>query len=130
MKVVLCSRPRQNVKLGILISCRSRAATAKKCTKKRDARAKLLFCQSKAIAFLPFSLPSLSLLVKLPNAPAHASPIRYTYENLRRSAANIKRMILCILKPPICMTIQLQSDSTWGWGEGRNLCGRSTFLNW
>ena len=36
---------------------RSRAVTAKKCTKKRDARAKLLFCQSKSIAFLPFSLP-------------------------------------------------------------------------
>ena len=29
---------------------------AKKCTKKRDARAKLLFCQSKPIAFLPFSV--------------------------------------------------------------------------
>ena len=41
--VVLCSRPRQNVKL--------------KCTKKRDARAKLLFCQSKPIGCLPFSLP-------------------------------------------------------------------------
>ena len=38
--------------------------TAKKCTKKRDARAKL-FCQSKLIAFLPFLLPSPSLL--LPN---------------------------------------------------------------
>ena len=29
---------------------------AKKCTKKRDARAKLLFCQSKPIAFLLFSV--------------------------------------------------------------------------
>ena len=29
---------------------------AKKCTKKRDARAKLLFCQSKSIAFLLFSV--------------------------------------------------------------------------
>ena len=38
--------------------------TAKKCTKERDARAKL-FCQSKLIAFLPFSLPSPSSL--LPN---------------------------------------------------------------
>ena len=38
--------------------------TAKKCTKKRDARAKL-FCQSKPIAFLPFSLPSPSS--SLPN---------------------------------------------------------------
>ena len=33
--VVLCSRPRQNVKL--VISRRSRATTAKKCRKKRDA---------------------------------------------------------------------------------------------
>ena len=41
---------------------------AEKCTKKRDARAKLLFCLSKLIAFLPFSLPSPSLLslCKLP----------------------------------------------------------------
>ena len=34
-----------------------RAVMAKKCKKIRDARAKL-FCQSKPIAFLPFSLPS------------------------------------------------------------------------
>jgi len=33
--------------------------------KKRDACAKLLFCQSKPIAFLLFSLPSLSSLLKL-----------------------------------------------------------------
>ena len=37
--------------------------TAKKGTIKRDARAELLFCQSKPIAFLNFSLP----LLKLPN---------------------------------------------------------------
>ena len=35
--------------------------------KKRDARAKLLFCQSKPLAFLPLSLPSPSSLLKLPN---------------------------------------------------------------
>ena len=34
--------------------------------KKRDARAKLLFCQSKPIALLPFSLRSPSSLLKLP----------------------------------------------------------------
>ena len=34
--------------------------------KRRDARAKLLFCQSKSIAFLPFPLPSPLLLLKLP----------------------------------------------------------------
>ena len=43
----------------------SRATTAQKCTKKRDARAELLFCLSKPIAFLPFSLPSPSSLLKL-----------------------------------------------------------------
>ena len=50
------ARPPQNVKLGL--SRRGRAVTAKKCTKKRDARAKLLFCRSKPIAFLLFSLTS------------------------------------------------------------------------
>ena len=38
-----------------------------KCPKKRDARDKFLFCQSKPVAFLPFSLPSPSLLLKLPS---------------------------------------------------------------
>ena len=32
---------------------------------KRDPRAKLLFCQSKPIGFLTFSLPALSSLLKL-----------------------------------------------------------------
>ena len=41
----LRSRPGQNVKLGTFTSC-SRVATAKKCTKKRDAREKMLFFQS------------------------------------------------------------------------------------
>ena len=56
--------PPQNVKLGSFTSY-SRAMTAKKCTKKHYARAKLLFCLSKPIAFLPFSLPSPSSLLKL-----------------------------------------------------------------
>ena len=46
--VVVCSRPSENVKLDI-------AENVKKCTKKCDARAELLFCQSKPFAFLPFS---------------------------------------------------------------------------
>ena len=45
--VVLCSRLPQNVKLGTVLSSRSRATTAKECTNKRDAHAKLLFCLSK-----------------------------------------------------------------------------------
>ena len=35
--------------------------------KKHDACAELLFCQSKPIVFLPFSLMSLSLFLKLLN---------------------------------------------------------------
>ena len=35
--------------------------------KNRDACIKLLFCQFKPIGFLPFLLPSPSLLLKLPN---------------------------------------------------------------
>ena len=54
----------KNAKWGTFTRC-SRATTAKKCTKKRDARAKLLFCQFKPIAFLLFSLPSPSSLLKL-----------------------------------------------------------------
>ena len=43
-KVVdLCSRPPKNVKLSIFTSYGSRAVTAKKCAKERDARAELLF---------------------------------------------------------------------------------------
>ena len=37
--------------------------------KMRDARAKLLFYQSKPVAFLPLSLPSRSSLLKLRNRP-------------------------------------------------------------
>ena len=38
----------------------------KKCTKKRDARAKLLFFLIKPIFFFTFSLPSASLDLKVP----------------------------------------------------------------
>ena len=41
---------------------------AKKCTKKRDALAKLLFLVIKPIAFLTSSLPSPSLGLKVPNS--------------------------------------------------------------
>ena len=62
--VVLCSRPPQNVKFGIFTTY-SRAVTAKKRTKERDARTNF-FCQSKSIALLPFSLALPSSLLKLP----------------------------------------------------------------
>ena len=58
LRIVSCN-------ITVKVSHRSREVTAEKCTKKRDARAKLLFCLSKPFAFLPFSLPSPSSLLKL-----------------------------------------------------------------
>ena len=51
---------------NMVFSRRSRAVTVEKFTKKRDARAKLLFCQFQPIVFLPFSLTSPSSLLKFP----------------------------------------------------------------
>ena len=41
--------------------------TAKKCTKKRDARAKIVVLLTKPIVFLKFSLPSPSSDLKVPS---------------------------------------------------------------
>ena len=49
----------------VVVQRRQRNVT--KCTKKGDARAKLLFCLSKSISFLLYSLPSPSWLRKLTN---------------------------------------------------------------
>ena len=51
---------------NLAVSCRSRATTAKKRTKKHDARTQLLLCWYKPIAYLLLSLPSLASLLKLP----------------------------------------------------------------
>ena len=61
--LVLTSSTKREI-IGILH--RSCAVTAKKCTKKCDGRAKLLFCQPKPIALMLFSLTSPSSLLKLP----------------------------------------------------------------
>ena len=46
--VIACLRPSQNVKLGIFTG-HVVQLTAKQCTKKRDGRAKLLFCLVKLL---------------------------------------------------------------------------------
>ena len=48
---VLCSFTPKSGRRKLEISCRSRATTAKKCTETRDARAKLIFCQSTPIGY-------------------------------------------------------------------------------
>ena len=80
--------------------------TAKKCTKKRDARAELLFCQSKSIAVLPFSLTSPSSLLKLPivhQSSYFISPhlsLRFNFCSLRCSSINQEmKWIFFILLP-------------------------------
>ena len=50
------SRSQVNLKFGHLISRRSCAGTVKKCTKKRDARAELLFCSLNQERMRSFSL--------------------------------------------------------------------------
>ena len=75
---------------------RNRAVMAKKCTKKRDARAKLLFCQeSKPIAFLPLSLPSPSSLLKLPTASKIyvRMHLRITDHRLANNNLKLKKLI-------------------------------------
>ena len=72
--VVFCSRPRQNVRQFHVVVVQQ---LAEKCTKKRDAGAKLLFCLSKPIAFLPFSLPSSLSLRKLTKVTSLALSQRF-----------------------------------------------------
>ena len=63
--VLLCSRPLQNVKLGIFMSLS--CSDGKKKKKKKNRHKNVMYEQSCCfIAFLPFRLPSLSSLLKLP----------------------------------------------------------------
>ena len=66
----MCSRFPQSVNLGRIFTSQSCSDAKKKMYKKRDARGKTFFCQSKpiSIAFLPFSLSLLasSSLLQLP----------------------------------------------------------------
>ena len=59
----------------LAFSRRSRAVTpAKKCTKKRGARANLMFCLINLLLFLTFSLPWPSSLLNLPTTNSKAAP--------------------------------------------------------
>ena len=89
--VVLCSRPGQNVKL--------------KCTKKRDALAKLLFCQSKPIGCLPFSLPSSSSLLKPLNITDQGSVSGKAREPLGPERKFWNKNLLNSRKVPTAQTI-------------------------
>ena len=73
----------------------SRAATAKKCSKKGDERAKLLFFQSKPITFLPFSLASPSSLLKLPvNETRSRLRWKFSFKSLHPVSPNIESVSL------------------------------------
>ena len=65
----------------------SRATTAKKCTKKAWCTCKVVVLLIKPIAFLPFSLPSASSLLKLPIILGLMNrfnffPFRFGYDNV------------------------------------------------
>ena len=74
--VLVLQKPRKKSEISHF-SRRSCAVKAKKCTKKRDARAELLFFLIKPVAFLPFSLPSpSSLLIKLSDVKFFWQPLK------------------------------------------------------
>ena len=69
---------------------------AEKCKKKHDAHAKLLFCLSKPIAFLPFLLPLLSSLHKLPTNQGNLHYICDTgYPELVHKIDQTEMIFLC-----------------------------------
>ena len=101
---------------------RIRAETAKKCTKKRDARAKLLFCQSKPIAFLPFSLPFPSSLLNYffpdKQGPHTSSPLPRTllHKTQRGPLDALKNTDKCIIESVlVCSENQLTQCSRKYW---------------
>ena len=98
--VVSCSRPQQNVKLGTF-TFKSWNDGYEMYQEPCCARANLLFCQSDPVAFLQFSLPSPSSLLKLPivNAflnDAWAKLLRTV--NIRKSEkGHLFQTLLCLL---------------------------------
>ena len=61
-------RERKKISSSLVYVLHSGATTVKKCTKKHDARAKLLFCLDKLLLFWTFSLTSPSWYLKLLSA--------------------------------------------------------------
>ena len=105
-------------------SRRSRGVTAKKGTIKRDARAELLFCQSKPIAFLPFSLPLPSSLLKLPNIVT-SRPGRSDYPDGQLCRGLTKERIVKGRRPPPRSNVWKVSCYTW-WGFTYHKMGRKS----
>ena len=109
--------------------------TAKKCTKKRDARAKLLFYRSKPIVFLPFSLPSPSSLLKLPNIKLSPEGevnsggyigFRPKQQNLQflppRTTKSIPIAFICDFSPHLpCWEGSALSKGNWGTMRGEEI---------
>ena len=93
------------------VSCRSRAATAKKYTKKRDAGAKFFFCQSKPIVFFCWSP---SPLQKLPIVVIQ----KFCYHGnltslllcLSRLAPSVTRVVICVSRA-FCSTDQEKRET-------------------
>ena len=70
---------------------RSRAETAEKCTRKVWCACKFVFLLNKAIAFLTFSLPSPSLLLKRPTIQRRRRHFSWTNKNFSHSCQPLKK---------------------------------------
>ena len=91
-------------------------ATADKCKKKRDARAKLLFCLSKPIALLLFSLPSSSSLRKLPSNSGGTHTHTHTHTHTRAlkwlfftASKKPSEFLVCLRPPFLSKSVQFLS---------------------
>ena len=64
--------------------------TGKKCTKKPDARAELLFCRSKPVAFLPFSMTSLSSFCLLNSLMVLSLCLAHAYARIMKARTRLR----------------------------------------
>ena len=78
---------------------RSRAETAEKCTRKVWCACKFVVLLNKAIAFLTFSLPSPSLLLKRPTIQRRRRHFQWTNKNFSHSFQPLKEAgkLFCII---------------------------------
>ena len=103
--------------------------TAKKCTKKRDARAKLLFFQSKPIVFLPSSLLKLPNIKLSPEGEVNSGGyigFRPKQQNLQflppRTTKSIPIAFICDFSPHLpCWEGSALSKGNWGTMRGEEI---------
>ena len=78
------------------VSCRGRATTAEKCTKKREARAKMFFCQSKLTVLFAVRRPRCKNFLLL-SSGNFATMVTWRYTSLYYSQIGLHSVLLPLL---------------------------------